>query len=163
MQNRIILAIDPGFDRVGVAVLRDEGGEHTLLHSECIETKPKDVREKRLLAIGTRLREVIVEWEPVELAIEKLFFNQNTSTALGVAEARGVIIFTAIDAGLPMYEYSPQEIKIAVTGYGKADKSQVALMTRKLIEFTKTDKKMLDDEMDAVALGITHLASRRPI
>ncbi len=161
MQNNPILAIDPGFDRVGVAILRQEGGKQILLHSECIETEPKDVKEKRLLAIGTRLKEVIKEWEPAELAIEKLFFNQNTSSALGVAEARGVVIFNAIEAGLPMYEYSPQDVKIAVTGYGKADKAQVEGMVRKLVNLPS--KKTLDDEIDAVALGITHLASRRAI
>jgi crossover junction endodeoxyribonuclease RuvC len=161
-----VLAIDPGFDRVGVAILSVEDGKQILLHSECIETKPKDKREKRLLAIGTRIDEVVKEWAPQALAIETLFFNANTTSALGVAEARGVIIFQAVRAGLKVFEYSPQAIKLAVTGYGKADKIQMANMVWKLVKLPAPDGKrlkMLDDEVDAIAVGITHLASTRGI
>lgn len=158
-----IVSIDPGFDRAGVAVLRQEKEKVVLLHSECIVTNPKDSRDKRLLVIGTRLDKIIKEWSPRELAIEKLFFNANTSSAMGVAEARGVIIFQGARAGLAIFEYSPQDVKIAVTGYGKADKEQVESMTRKLVNIPASDKKRLDDELDAIALGITHLASRKSI
>lgn len=154
--NRV-LAVDPGFDRIGVAVLSPTPLGQELLHSQCIETDKKETHEKRLLNLGERLAEIIDEWNPTELAIEKLFFNQNASTALKVAEGRGVVIFAAALHGLRVYEYSPQDVKIAVTSYGKADKKQVALMVSKLVKL-EAGKKMLDDELDAIALGITHLA-----
>lgn len=154
-----ILAIDPGFDRVGLAVLSGTSSKQTLLYSECIVTKPKDSHGKRLKQIGSRIDEVIKEWAPQHLAIEKLFFNQNTSSVMGVAEARGVIIFQAVRAGLEVFEYSPQDVKMAVTGYGKADKGQVEEMTKKLVEIT--GGKKLDDEIDAIAIGICHLATAR--
>lgn len=158
-----VLAIDPGFDRVGIAILTEKDGKPFLLHSECIETKPKDKREKRLLAIGSRIDEVIKEWGPRVLAIESLFFNANTSSALGVSEARGVIIFQAMRAGLNVSEYSPQAIKIAVTGYGKADKISVQGMVEKLVKVPVSKAKRLDDELDAIAVGITHLATQKGI
>jgi crossover junction endodeoxyribonuclease RuvC len=161
LRRTSILAIDPGFDRVGVAILSGTGDKPELVHSECIETQPKDAREDRLLIIGMRIREIIDEWCPAELAIEKLFFNQNVSSALGVAEARGIAIFESASSGLKVYEYSPQDVKIAVTGYGKADKAQVEMMARKLVKVSETERKMLDDEMDAIALGICHLATAK--
>ncbi len=163
MPNNTVLAIDPGFDRVGVAIITKEKDKEVLLHSECIVTNPKDPHEKRLLMIGKHIDEVIKSWSPTALAIETLFFNQNTSTALGVAEARGVIIFQSVRAGLKVFEYSPQAIKIAVTGYGKADKIQMETMVRKLVKVPESKTKRLDDELDAIALGITHLASQRGI
>lgn len=157
------MAIDPGFDRVGVAVLEQENNKSILLFSECIRTNAKESRDKRLLQIGTRIDEIVKEWRPTDLAIETLFFNTNTTSAIGVAEARGVIIFQAARAGLTVYEYGPQAIKIAVTGYGKADKIQMETMVKKLIIVPESTIKRLDDEMDAIALGITHLASHRAI
>ncbi|KKU50281.1 MAG: Crossover junction endodeoxyribonuclease RuvC [Parcubacteria group bacterium GW2011_GWB1_49_7] len=159
MRSKRVLAIDPGFDRLGLAILE----RNTLLHSECIVTKPKDSHDKRLLVIGEKLRETIEKWQPKELAIETLFFNQNTTSALKVAEARGVALYEAARAGLSVFEYSPQAIKIAVTGYGKADKIQVGMMVKRLVQLPLKDRKMLDDELDAIALGITHLATRRSI
>ncbi|MCR4279581.1 MAG: crossover junction endodeoxyribonuclease RuvC [Candidatus Zambryskibacteria bacterium] len=158
-----ILAIDPGFDRLGMAVLGSEKDKATLLFSDCIVTKKGDVHSERLLAIGSRVREIIEEWKPVSLAIETLFFNQNTTSALAVAEARGVVLYEASRAGLSVYEYSPQAIKIAVTGYGKADKLQVENMVRKLIKIPIQKTKMLDDELDAIAVGITYLATQMGI
>lgn len=159
-QNNRVLGIDPGFGRVGIAVLERKGSQESLLCSECIETDKKIPHEERLLIIGTRIREVIREFAPTSLALEKLFFNQNTSTALKVAEARGVILFEAAHAGLSVYEYSPQDVKIAVTGYGKADKTQMEGMTRKLVRVSESEKK-LDDELDAIAVGICHLATAK--
>ena len=152
-----VLGIDPGFDRLGMAILEDQ----TLLFSACIETDRQASHAKRLAEIGQGVRDVINKWQPEELAIEKLFFNQNTTNALKVAEARGVILYEAALAEMPIFEYSPQAIKLAVTGYGKADKRSVEGMVRKLIRLSS--KKMLDDEFDAVALCITHLASRKGI
>ena len=154
---RTVLAIDPGFDRVGVAVLEKDN----LLFSDCIETNRKSPHQERLLTIGKAVEKIIRKWKPEALAIEKLFFNQNVTNALKVSEARGIIIYEAAKAGLEIFEYSPQAIKIAVTGYGKADKTQIASMVRKLI--TLPSKKMLDDEIDAIALCITHLATHKGI
>ncbi len=158
MQSRV-LGVDPGFDRVGVAVLEKD----KVLFSKCIETNRKEDHSVRLLQIGQEIEKVIEKWAPNALAIEKLFFNQSVTNALKVAEARGVIIFEAARAGLEIFEYSPQETKIAVTGYGKADKRQVETMVRKLVEIPAKSAKKLDDELDAIALGITHLAHARAI
>lgn len=159
--SKIILAIDPGFDRLGVAVLQ-MGKKEEVLFSECITTSPKQKHEERLSKIGLRLREIITEWKPESLAIEKLFFNQNITSALKVAEARGVILYEAKLGGLKIFEYSPQDIKIAVTGYGKASKEQVETMVTKLVILkNEASKKRLDDEIDAIALGLTHLAHTR--
>lgn len=164
MQNRPVLnktertlAIDPGFDRVGVAVVEKNGSKEKLLFSECILTNKKESQSERLKQIGLEIKKIIKKWKPESLAIEKLFFNQNTSTALRVAEARGVILYESICAGLEIFEYSPQEIKIAVTGYGKAAKKEMETMTVRLLSLKTIPK--YDDEIDAQAVGITHLVS----
>ncbi|MBI2065759.1 MAG: crossover junction endodeoxyribonuclease RuvC [Candidatus Zambryskibacteria bacterium] len=158
-----ILAVDPGFDRVGLAVVKLEQGKPKLLFSRCFETDAKKVRSERLLAIGENLKDTIKKWQPEALAIETLFFNTNITSAIGVAEARGIIIYEAARAKLDIFEYGPQTVKIAVTGYGKADKIQMATMVKKLINLREKPLKRLDDEVDAIALGITHLATKKGI
>lgn len=158
---RRVLAIDPGFDRIGAAVMEVTAGRHTLLYSECITTKPKDKLENRLLKVGQGLRRLIDKWHPQDLAIETLFFNTNVSSAIGVAEARGIIIYEAVSCGLEVSEYSPQAIKIAVTSYGRATKADIQKMIPKLVSLSS--EKRLDDELDAIAVGITHLASKKDI
>ena len=162
-QNNIVLAIDPGFDRLGVAILSGEGSRATLLYSTCLTTSSKKAHAQRLLSIGANLKEIIKEWKPSSLAIETLFFNQNASSAMGVAESRGVVVYEAAQAELSVFEYSPQAVKIAVTGYGKADKTQIETMVRKLVSLPSPTTKMLDDELDAIAVGITHIATAKPI
>ena len=157
-----ILAIDPGFDRVGIAVLVEEKNLPRLIFSECFKTNKKGSRAERLLSIGKKIKKVIQKWHPTEIALETLFFNTNTTSAIGVAEARGVILYEGEGAGLKIFEYGPQTVKVAVTGYGGADKAQVALMARKLLKIN-TGSKKLDDETDAMALGITHLATKKRI
>src|SRR3990167_6691066 len=132
--SKSVLAIDPGFDRIGVAILNKE----KLFFSKCIETDRKLPHAKRLLQIGTEIRKIIKKWKPKSLAIETLFFNQNTTNALKVSEARGVILYEASLGDLDVYEYSPQAVKIAVTGYGKADKIQMESMVKKLIKVPET-------------------------
>lgn len=156
MPSRII-SIDPGFDRCGVAVVTQD----KLLFSTCITTNKKDPHQTRLLSLGEELQAIIQKWKPRALATEKLFFNLNVRTALKVAEARGVILYEAARARLPVFEYSPQEVKIAVTGYGKATKRQVEDMTLRLLKLKTAPKH--DDETDAIALGITCLASERGV
>lgn len=156
MPSRVI-GIDPGFDRCGVAVLQGSKSKQTLLFSTCITTNKKDSHEDRLLTVGDELSKIIKKWKPETLAMEKLFFNQNTTTALKVAEARGVILYQAAQAELRVHEYTPQDVKIAVTGYGRASKGQVEDMALRILGLKKAPKH--DDETDAIAVGITCLAS----
>lgn len=150
-----IISIDPGFGRIGVAIL-EKTQKEKLLFSDCLETDSKSPLSDRLKIIGEAINKIIKDWSPEEMAIEKLFFAKNTTTALSVAEAKGVIVYEAAKAGIPVYEYEPVKIKLTVTGHGGADKSQVTKMVG-LILGIHLEKK-LDDEYDAMAIGITHLA-----
>lgn len=153
-----IIAIDPGYDRLGIAVLeKDPKGKEYLVYSECLQTSPRDNFNDRLGVLGKRVREVILEYNPTYMAIENLFFAKNTKTALKVSESRGAVIFQAIDNNIPVYEFTPNQIKVAVTGYGKATKKDVYLMTSKLISLHQ--KKYIDDEIDAIATGLTFFAT----
>ena len=163
MLSETILAVDPGFGRIGLAVMKLERDRPKLLFSQCFETDSKKARPERLFSIGRRIKEVIKKWRPETLAIETIFFNTNTTSAIGVAEARGIIIYEARSRDMEIFEYGPQTIKIAVTGYGKADKTQMATMVKKLVNLSEKTSKRLDDEMDAIALGITHLATKKSL
>lgn len=161
MPSEIILAVDPGFDRMGLAIMKLGKDKPKLLFSQCLETDAKKERADRLLSVGTTIKNVIEKWHPESLAIETLFFNANAKSAMGVAEARGIVIYEAMSAGIEIFEYSPQAIKIAVTGHGRADKIQVAMMVKKLVDLSEKSSKRLDDEIDAIAVGITHLATHK--
>jgi crossover junction endodeoxyribonuclease RuvC len=154
-----ILAIDPGYDRLGLAVLEGNSSRPTLVMSRCVQPS-KGLREERLEEVATAVKDAIAEYHPDVLAIETLFFSVNKKTALGVAEARGAVLAEAGSAHLPVIECSPQQIKLAVTGYGAATKAAIASMVPKLL--TLPPKKRLDDELDAIAVGITALATGRP-
>jgi len=152
-----ILAVDPGYDRLGVAVLERDGQQEILVYSGCIETDKTADLNDRLHALGTELQTLLTTYQPDSVAVETLFFNKNIATALKVAHARGIIIYLAKRAGVAVYEYGPQEIKVAVTGYGKSDKPAVIAMVKRLI--VNAPESALDDEYDAIAIGITALAS----
>lgn len=158
-----ILGIDPGYERIGIAVLEKIPGERKekLLYSTCFKTTKTLPLPERLVLIGTEVESVIKKWKPEMLAIEKLYFENNQKTAMGVSEARGTIIYAAGKHGLKALEYTPLQIKNAVTGYGKATKDQVHTMVTKLIDLPKEIKQ--DDEIDAIAVGITGLCSHRPL
>lgn len=151
-----VLAIDPGYDRCGVAVMELVAGRENLLYSTCIETDRQAHLSDRLFTIGQTLERIIEEHTPTALAIETLFFNKNITTGIGVASARGVVLYIATKASLPIYEFGPQEVKVAVTGYGNSDKAAVYAMINRLI--SAVPKKAKDDEYDAIAVGITALA-----
>lgn len=156
-----IIAFDPGYERLGIAVLEKESGKEKILHSECFKTSTKDEHYIRLGQIAEKIENLIKEFSPTQMAIETLFFNQNTKTALKVAEARGVLIAMCAKEGIVVNEYSPQAIKIAVTGSGSSDKSQVSKMVG-LITGVDISKK-IDDEIDAIATGLTCFASLKNI
>lgn len=154
-----ILAIDPGFDRMGLAVLEGDPSRPTHIWSDCI-TPAKGAPEERLAVIHDAVAAAIAEYAPHSVAIESLFWSTNNKrSALGVAEARGAALSAAAEAGLSVSEHSPQQVKLAVTGYGASDKKAVANMVPRLI--TLPSKKRLDDELDAIALAICALSTRR--
>jgi len=154
-----VLAVDPGYDRLGVAVMELQDGKETLIHSECLLTDKEADLDTRLFSIGEAFDVLLKKHQPDIVGIETLFFNKNVKTAIGVAQARGIIMFLARRAGAAVREYGPQEIKIAVTGYGKSDKAAVIDMVMRLIPDAPED--VLDDEYDAIAVGITTLAHNR--
>lgn len=154
-----ILAIDPGYDRLGIAVVEGNPSRPTLIMSDCV-LPDSGAREARLAHVSGAVTAAIKKYIPDALAIETLFFSVNKKTALGVAEARGAILAAAGLAALPVAEYSPQQVKVAVTGHGGATKTALAAMLPKLLSLPK--KKRLDDELDAIAIGITALASGLP-
>lgn len=155
-----ILAIDPGFERVGIAIIdKTSKPKHLLVYSECFKTSAKIPFHERLTLIGNEVERIIKKWKPEALAIEKLYFTTNQKTVMGVSEARGVIIYSASRNHLSIFEYTPPQIKIAVTGYGKSTKEGVMSMIPKLIDVGKVTNS--DDELDAIAIGITCLACEK--
>ncbi len=158
-----IISIDPGYERVGIAIIEKvKSGRELLIHSECFKTSPKIPHADRLSKKKKKIEELIKRFSPDELAIETLFFSGNQKTALLVSESRGVIISVCKSAGLNTFEYGPGEIKLAVTGYGKSSKDAVMRMVPKLIEIDSERKQSIknDDEYDAIAVGLTHCAIR---
>lgn len=153
-----ILGIDPGFDRLGVCILEKKGTVETLLFSTCINTQRTDTFGDRLLALGNELSSIVQTYAPNELALEKLFFTKNQTTAINVAEVRGVVLYLCAQSGIPTFEYSPPQIKLAVTGYGKATKLDISRMVPKILR--GVPDKLLDDELDAIAIALTHSAHR---
>lgn len=146
-----ILAIDPGYDRCGFAMLMFGQGQYELKYSDCIITSKKDLHQKRIADVFSQLKEVIEKENPDYIALENLFFSNNKKTAIKVAEARGLVVLLSGLYNIPLLEISPQEVKIAMTGVGNASKEQV----QKMVELTlKIDtKNILDDEIDAIAVA----------
>jgi crossover junction endodeoxyribonuclease RuvC len=155
-----ILGIDPGFERLGIAIVEKErGGKEKLVFSECFRTSKDLPFSERIKNIGEELEKIIKKHKPEVLSIETLFIETNQKTAMRVSEARGVVIYIASTHGMKVFEYTPLQIKIAVTGYGKADKKSVMMMVPKLI--VMENRKMLDDELDAVAVALTAIAHEK--
>jgi crossover junction endodeoxyribonuclease RuvC len=160
-----IIGIDPGYDRVGISIVEkiSPKEKEVLVHSECFTTSPKTEIYDRLSSVGLRIRTLIQEFRPNALAMETLFITKNQKTAMHVSEARGIIAYEARLNDIPIFEYSPPQIKIAVTGYGKSDKPQVIKMIPLLLKMPpeKLSGKMLDDEYDAIAVALTCIASEK--
>ncbi|MFZ2151555.1 MAG: crossover junction endodeoxyribonuclease RuvC [Minisyncoccia bacterium] len=154
-----ILGIDPGFGRLGIGIVDVHQGKETCVYSECFETNPKDTFHTRLKSVGEKIQTLCEKWQPNAASVETLFFEKNQKTAMSVAEARGVIVYELLKNKVSVSEYSPLQVKMALTGFGKAEKSQVAFMVQKLLHLEK--EKRIDDELDALALAITHSSSSR--
>ena len=153
----IILGIDPGFAIVGWSVIESVRGNIRPIAFGAITTPAHTDIEARLYMIERDLTEIVEKYRPEEMAIEELFFNTNITTAIAVAEARGVIICTAHKLGVKISEYTPLQVKQAVVGYGRAEKKQVIAMVTSLLKLEKPPKP--DDTADAVAIAICHARS----
>lgn len=154
MNENVILGIDPGIARMGYGVIAVSGNRCQARGFGCIETAATLSVAERLLKIYQELLMIIDEYRPNIMAVEQLFFNRNTTTAFTVGQARGVAILAGANHGLCCVEYTPMQVKLAVVGYGKADKSQVQEMVRVLLNLRERPKP--DDTADALAVAITH-------
>lgn len=152
-----ILGIDPGYAIVGFGILQAQRGQARLVRCGAINTPAGVPMPRRLVQIQEDLETLIHTFSPDVMAIEELFFNTNVTTAIGVAQARGVILMTAAKLGVEIFEYSPSQVKQAVVGYGKAEKHQVMEMTRRLLGLAAVPKP--DDAADAVAIALCHARS----
>lgn len=150
---RKVLGIDPGFGRCGFGLIEEAGADWTCVHHGVITTDSGLDFEMRLLEIGRDIQALIDEFKPEALALEELFFAKSTTTALQVAEVRGVIQFLAAKAGIEVIGVKPNEVKVAVTGYGKADKHQMQEMIKTIFHLSEVPKP--DDAADALAIAWT--------
>ncbi len=149
-----VLGVDPGLGRTGVAVVDGAPGDLTLVHSSCLSTPPGVDDAERLFLLSGLITMVVGEYRPAFAAVERLFFSTNRSTAMRVSEARGVLLCALAGAGVPVCEYTPNEVKEAVAGYGAARKPQVLRMTRQLLSVERIDGP--DDVADACAIAVCH-------
>ena len=154
-----ILGIDPGFAITGFSVIDYEGNKFKLITSGAILTEAHTSFPLRLEQIYNQLNQIITEYKPDAMAIEELFFNNNAKTAINVAQARGVILVTAKLNNVPIYEYTPLQVKQAVVGYGRADKMQVQRMVKMVLNEENLPK--LDDTTDSMAIAICHAHSAK--
>ena len=155
----IILGIDPGTATTGYGVIRSEKGKIQAVGYGCILTKSSGGLENRLVTIFDELTEIIKKFKPEMIAVEELFFASNAKTAISVGHARGVILLACSKAKIPVYEYTPLQIKQAVCGYGRADKQQIQKMVKALLNLEKIPKP--DDAADGLAIAICHTNSYR--
>ncbi len=153
----IVLGIDPGVATIGFGAIRAERQKNVLLRYGTITTPPGIPLSRRLLQIADDMEELIHTFHPDEMAVEELFFTKNITTGIAVAHGRGVILLAAEKLGVPIFEYTPMQVKQAVAGYGGADKRQVMLMTRRLLSMREIPRP--DDAADALAIAICHARS----
>ena len=150
----IVLGIDPGVATIGFGLIRAERQKNTLLQYGVITTPAGLPLSRRLLQISQDMEELIHTFHPDEMAVEELFFTKNITTGIAVAHGRGVILLAAEKLGVPIFEYTPMQVKQAVVGYGGADKRQVMLMTQRLLGMREIPRP--DDAADALAIAICH-------
>ena len=152
-----ILGIDPGVAIVGFGLIESDHGSLRMLQYGAITTPAGQPLAARLLQIGRDMEELIGQLKPDVISVEELFFNTNITTGIAVAHGRGVLLCAAERCGIPLFEYTPGQVKMAVTGYGKAEKRQVMDMTKRLLKLAKTPRP--DDAADALALALCHARS----
>ena len=148
----IVLGIDPGTAATGYGVVERTGSKLRVIDYGCLETLSTQALPARLLEIHRAVTELIITHKPAHVGVERLFFNRNVQTAFAVGQARGVVLLAAAEHGLPVFEYGPHEVKLAVTGYGRADKMQVQRMVQMVLGMAKLPKP--DDAADALAVAI---------
>jgi len=154
-----VIGIDPGTATTGYGIIDSDGTNSRLVDFGCIRTVPEDDVPERLYAIYHRLNDVLRQFAPTVMAVEKLFFSRNTSSAMQVGEARGVVILAGRQAGIPVFEYTPLQVKQSVVGYGRAQKQQIQEMVRILLQLRQ--KPRPDDAADALALALCHAHAGR--
>lgn len=153
----IILGIDPGTAIMGYGLIEKNGNRLRAITYSCWRTPAHTPLEERLLTLYNSLEAFLREFKPECLSVEELFFNRNTTTAISVGQARGIVLLAAAQKGIPVYEYTPLQVKQAVVGYGKADKTQVQQMVKALLGLSSIPKP--DDTADALAMAICHAHS----
>lgn len=154
-----IIGLDPGTATTGYGIIDVVDGEPRVVTWGAIRTSADHDTPQRLQQIYEELTGLLREYQPESAAIEEVFFGRNITTAISVGQARGVLILALANAGLPVEEYSPPKVKDAVTGYGKADKQQVQMMVRNLLQLEETPRP--DDAADGLAVALTHYQHRR--
>lgn len=157
----IILGIDPGFAIVGYGVIRYENNRFSVVEYGAITTGSKEEMFSRFKKIHDALSEIIDRIKPDVMSIEELFFNSNQKTAINVAQARGVLLLAALNRNIPVFEYTPLQIKQAIVGYGRAEKKQVQQMVKMLLKLDEIPKP--DDTADALAIAVCHAHSFSPM
>jgi crossover junction endodeoxyribonuclease RuvC len=154
-----ILGVDPGIARTGWGIIEVESSKFKVIKYGCLETGSQENVAKRLEKIYDGISKLILEHKPQEIVVEELFFNTNAKTAFIVGQARGAIILAGAKNNLPYFSYTPLQVKIAVSGYGRAEKNQVGQMVKIILGLKEIPK--LDDTTDALAVAITHAFSRK--
>jgi len=157
MHVMLILGIDPGTAITGFGLITEKKDKLVFIDHGTITTSKTATSQERLKIIYGNLKKIIKDYKPEAIAVEKLFFGKNSKTALAVGQARGIVLLAAAEMKVPLAQYSPLEVKLAVTGYGKADKKQVQEMVVRLLGLSFTPKP--DDAADALAIAICHLHS----
>ena len=154
-----ILGIDPGIAIVGYGVVDKEGNSYKTIAYDAVTTRAHTPLPERLEKVYQGVTEIIKTYKPDVMSIEELFFNNNAKTALTVGQARGVIILAAVQNNIPVYEYTPLQVKQALTGYGRASKTQIQQMMRTMLGLSEVPKP--DDVADALAIAVCHGNSMR--
>lgn len=155
----LTLGIDPGTATTGYGVVRQQGDKLSYMACGCILTTPKDSSQERLAKIYQEMKQLITAYKPDCIAVERLFFGENTKTAMAVSQARGIVLLAAAEGKVKVAEYTPLEVKLSLTGYGKAEKRQIQQMVRVMLKLSDIPKP--DDAADALAVAITHLHSHK--
>ncbi len=150
-----VLGIDPGTGRVGWAIVEHDKGNDSLIKCGCFETKSKSELPGRLQKIYLYIQEIITKFKPDVFVVESLFFSTNAKTAFDVGAARGVILLAGEEAKIPIFQYTPLQVKSSLVGYGQADKKQVQFMVTKILHLKEIPKP--DDAADAIAIALTHM------